>query len=84
MWIWKIFKEEESIEILKIHGLLTNIEEYQKIYGHIWRKLKSRIETEKHRWNKKFNRKNVFVIYKSFPQHTNNDWQEQSPDSMIF
>ena len=74
MWIWKIFKEEESIEILKIHGLLTNIEE----------KLKSRIETEKHRWNKKFNRKNVFVIYKSFTQHINNDWQEQSPDSMIF
>ena len=84
MWIWKIFKEEESIEILKILGLLTNVEEYQKIYGHIWRKHKSRIETEKYRWNKKFSRKNVFVIYKSFPQHTNNDWQEQSPDSMIF
>ena len=27
----KIFKEEESIEILKILGLITNIEEYQKI-----------------------------------------------------
>ena len=28
----KIFKEEESIEILKIFGLINNIEEYQKIY----------------------------------------------------
>ena len=27
----KIFKEEESIEILKILGLISNIEEYQKI-----------------------------------------------------
>ena len=27
----KIFKEEESIERLKILGLITNIEEYQKI-----------------------------------------------------
>ena len=26
----KIFKEEESIEILKILGLINNIEEYQK------------------------------------------------------
>ena len=29
-----IFKEEESIEILKILGLINNIEEYQKIYNH--------------------------------------------------
>ena len=27
----KIFKEEESIEILNILGLINNIEEYQKI-----------------------------------------------------
>ena len=27
-----IFKEEDSIEILKILGLITNIEEYQKLY----------------------------------------------------
>ena len=27
----KIFKDEESIEILKALGLITNIEEYQKI-----------------------------------------------------
>ena len=27
----KIFKEEESIEILKILGLINNIEDYQKI-----------------------------------------------------
>ena len=38
----KIFKEEESIEILKILGLITNIEEYQK-YSHDWRKHKSKI-----------------------------------------
>ena len=31
----KIFKEEESIEILKILDLNTNIEEYQKIYNHV-------------------------------------------------
>ena len=31
----KIFKEEESIEILKIIGLINNIEEYQKIYNHV-------------------------------------------------
>ena len=28
-------KEEESIEILKILGLLNNIKEYQKIYNHV-------------------------------------------------
>ena len=31
----KIFKEEESIEILKIIGLINKIEEYQKIYNHV-------------------------------------------------
>ena len=31
----KIFKEEDSIEILKVLGLITNIEEYQKIYNHV-------------------------------------------------
>ena len=30
----KIFKEEELIEILKILGLINNIEEYQKICNH--------------------------------------------------
>ena len=30
----KIFKEEESIEILKIFGLINNIEGYQKIWNH--------------------------------------------------
>ena len=40
----KTFKEEELIKILnKILGLITNIEEYQKIYNHDWRKHKSRI-----------------------------------------
>ena len=31
----KIFKEEESIEILKIIGLITNIQEHQRIYKSI-------------------------------------------------
>ena len=30
----KVFKEKESIGILKIIGLINNIEEYQKIYNH--------------------------------------------------
>ena len=29
------FTEEESTKILKIIGLITNIEEYQKIYNHV-------------------------------------------------
>ena len=31
----KIFKEEVSIEILIVLGLITNIEVYQKIYNHV-------------------------------------------------
>ena len=31
----KLFKEEESIEILKIIGLITNTEEYQKMYNYV-------------------------------------------------
>ena len=34
----KIFKEKESLEILKILGVITNIEEYQKTDNHVWRK----------------------------------------------
>ena len=30
----KMFKKEESIEILKVLGLIDNIEEYPKIYNH--------------------------------------------------
>ena len=33
--IKKIFKEEELFEILKILGLIDNIEGYQKIYNHV-------------------------------------------------
>ena len=43
MNVKNIFKEEESIEILKILGLINNIEEYQKIYNYDWEKHKSRI-----------------------------------------
>ena len=35
MNIRKMLKEEESIEILKILGLINNIEECQKIYHHV-------------------------------------------------
>ena len=31
----QVFKEEESTEILKILGLINNIEEYQKIYNRV-------------------------------------------------
>ena len=40
---YKIIKEEESIEILKILGLITDVEEYLKKYNYVWRKHKSRI-----------------------------------------
>ena len=30
----KIFKEEKSVDIAKILGLIDNIEEHQKIYNH--------------------------------------------------
>ena len=30
-----MFKEEESTEILKVLGLITNKEEYLKIYNHV-------------------------------------------------
>ena len=39
----KIFKEKESIEILKVLGLINNKEEHQKIYNHAWRNYESRI-----------------------------------------
>ena len=31
----EFFKEEQSVEILKVRGLLTKKEEYQKIYNHV-------------------------------------------------
>ena len=36
-WIASYVNGDQSIEILKILGLITNIEEYQK-YNHDWRK----------------------------------------------
>ena len=39
----KIFKAEESIEILKVIGLINDIEKYQKIYNNIWSKHKWQI-----------------------------------------
>ena len=37
----KIFKEEESIEILKVLCLTNNMKEHQKIYNHVWKRYKS-------------------------------------------
>ena len=34
-------------------GWINNIEDYQKIYNYVWRKHKSRIQTERYRWNRK-------------------------------
>ena len=31
----KIFKGKDTIEILKILGLITNIEEFEKLYNHV-------------------------------------------------
>ena len=31
----KIFREEESIKVLKIFGSINNIEEHNRIYNHI-------------------------------------------------
>ena len=55
-----IIKEEKWIEILKILGLINNIEEYQKICNHAWKNVNTIIiQTEKCRWNKKsFNWRN--------------------------
>ena len=39
----RIFNEKESIEILKIRGLIINVEEYQKLYNNVWKKDKSRM-----------------------------------------
>ena len=39
--IKKMFEEEESIEIVKFLGSVTNIENYQKITNQVWRKYKS-------------------------------------------
>ena len=43
-----IFKKEVSIKISKII-LISNIEEYQRVYNHALKKYKSRISTEKNR-----------------------------------
>ena len=34
----KIFKEEESTETLTIIVLINDIEQYQKVYNHVWKK----------------------------------------------
>ena len=41
--ILSLSKEEESVELSKIIGLIINIEENQKINNHVWRKHKSRV-----------------------------------------
>ena len=51
----KIFKEEESIEILKIIGLINNTEDYQKI--NYRGKQKTFITISLHKKNKKIKKK---------------------------
>ena len=34
----KIFKEEESIEIIKVFGWIDNVKEHHNIYIHAWKK----------------------------------------------
>ena len=34
----KMFKEEESVALLKNTGLINNTEEYKKIYNHVLKK----------------------------------------------
>ena len=41
--ILSLSKEEESVELSKIIGLIINMEENQKINNHVWRKHKSRV-----------------------------------------
>ena len=37
-------KKKQSIEISKIYGLFTSIEDYQKICNHVWRKQEYRLQ----------------------------------------
>ena len=39
----KIFKKEESIEVVKDLALINDIEEQNRICNHVWRKYKSRV-----------------------------------------
>ena len=48
----KVFKEEESIQILKTFGLINDAEEYQKIYIHAWRKFEEFEELKNLDWKK--------------------------------
>ena len=43
VFIQEMIYVKESIEALKILGLITNVEKYQKIYNHVWKKQNSRI-----------------------------------------
>ena len=58
----RIFNEEESIEILKILGLINNVEEYQNIYSCVKKTLKKKIEKLKD-WKieKKYMNKKLFL-----------------------
>ena len=42
----KLFKEEESIEILKVLDLITDMEEYQKLYNHVWKSMSQEFRLE--------------------------------------
>ena len=54
----KVFKEEESIEILKIIGLINNTEDYQKIKYR--EKQKTFITISLRKRNKKIKKKTIY------------------------
>ena len=39
----KIFKKEESIEVVKVLALTNDIKEHNRICNHVWKKYKSRV-----------------------------------------
>ena len=47
----KIFRKEESIEILKIFGLINNIKEHNRIYNHVRRKCNKKLLKKKKNMN---------------------------------
>ena len=63
----RIFNEEESIEILKILGLINNVEEYQNIYSCVKKTLKKKIEKLKDCKIKKKNMNKKLFIWRNEP-----------------
>ena len=88
-WLFMTISMPTKVQMLTlIHGLFWRIfcwcciwlvDGLFKINSH-FQNLRICILDLFHNWNLFF----FFLIYKWFTQHTNNDWQTQSPDSLIF